>query len=187
MIPHWHPSTGTLPTIRPGEPGHSEDRSPYRCTFTQLVERFATSQPRIAILQGLLGYRQALALQGIVEGFQWIDGSFVENCEVIRGRPPSDIDVVTFMFIPAGCDQRKLVPLFTPDLTKSNFKVDAYAMYLGRPCDAVYTRRIAYWYSMWSHRKTNDVWKGFLQIDLAPSQDADAEILINNISTAGIP
>jgi hypothetical protein len=31
----------------------------------------------------------------------------------------------------------------------------------------------SYWYSMWSHRR-NQAWKGFLQIDLAPSQDVEA-------------
>lgn len=30
---------------------------------------------------------------------------------------------------------------------------------------------IAYWYSLWSHRR-DDSWKGFVQVDLDPEQDA---------------
>ncbi|RKW41698.1 MAG: hypothetical protein D8H96_09315, partial [Lautropia sp.] len=32
---------------------------------------------------------------------------------------------------------------------------------------------IAYWYSMWSHRRDGS-WKGFLQLDLHQARDADA-------------
>jgi hypothetical protein len=39
---------------------------------------------------------------GIVEGFQWIDGSFIEDAEKSRGRPPADIDIITFGGRPAG-------------------------------------------------------------------------------------
>ncbi|WP_414651656.1 DUF6932 family protein [Hafnia paralvei] len=33
---------------------------------------------------------------GLAEGFQWVDGSFTENIELIERRTPNDVDVVTF-------------------------------------------------------------------------------------------
>jgi hypothetical protein len=30
------------------------------------------------------------------QGFQWLDGSFAEQIELLEGRPPKDIDVVSF-------------------------------------------------------------------------------------------
>lgn len=35
------------------------------------------------------------------------------------------------------------------------------------------TRHSAYWYSVWSHRR-NQLWKGFVQVDLAPGEDTFA-------------
>jgi hypothetical protein len=48
-----------LPPIRPGQPGHSPDRSPYRVSLTAVIERLATSSERIKILRGLIAYRIA--------------------------------------------------------------------------------------------------------------------------------
>jgi hypothetical protein len=75
--------------------------SPYVTTCTEIVRRFGISRERLVILRGLLDYRAALSSIGIVHGFQWIDGSFVEDCETIRQRPPGDVDVVTFAYRPA--------------------------------------------------------------------------------------
>ena len=83
MIPAWNIS-GVLPPIRPGEQGHSHDRSPYVASLQQLVDRFATSYERSAILQGLLDYRRELYSSDIVRGFQWLDGSFLEQVEVME-------------------------------------------------------------------------------------------------------
>ncbi|WP_426763559.1 DUF6932 family protein [Hafnia paralvei] len=33
---------------------------------------------------------------GLAEGFQWVDGSFTENVELIERRTPNDVDVVIF-------------------------------------------------------------------------------------------
>lgn len=188
MIPHWHPSTGTLPTVRPGADGHSQDRSPYRCSFSELVERFATSPSRIEILLGLLSYRKALTVQGITEGFQWIDGSFVEDSERTRSRPPADIDVVTFFHTPADWDETTLVHLwellFHPPSTKANFKVDAYPFTLGEPSDAEFVGQVSYWYSLWSHCRDRDLWKGFLRLELSSDQDAAAEQLLDQITVS---
>ena len=49
---------------------------------------------------------------------------------------------------------------------------------LGQPVDALQVQSIAYWYSMWSHRR-DGLWKGFVQVDLDSAQDADARAVLN--------
>lgn len=55
--------------------------------------------------------------------------------------------------------------------------MDCYFSVLGQPVDARQVQNIAYWYSMWSHRR-DGLWKGFVQVDLNPSQDADARAVL---------
>ena len=183
MIPDWN-IAGVLPPIRPGQDGTSGDRSPYIAAFCQLVERFAHSSERIAILQGLLDYRMSLYAIGVDKGFQWLDGSFMEQVEVLECRPPNDVDVVTFFHLPDGVDQVTLFTnhrtLFTPKDIKEKFKVDGYPSVLGTPNTASHIRQVSYWYSMWSHRR-DGLWKGFLQIDLSPTADAEATVLLKQI------
>src|SRR3546814_15716743 len=102
--------------------------------MTEVVCRFSASAELIAIVRGLLDYRAGLAGIGVVQGFQWIDGSFVEDCETVRQRPPSDVDVVTFAYRPhtAIANQAWLQlfmnskHLFDHMIAKAEFKRDAY-------------------------------------------------------------
>ena len=87
MIPAWT-MAGILPPVRPGHAGHSPDRSPYAVPLWEVVEQFAATPSRTAILHGLLDYRAALHRSGLVSGFQWLDGSFMENVEARESRPP---------------------------------------------------------------------------------------------------
>lgn len=88
-------ASGALPPFIDASPTDPAKRSPYQTDMFQLVERFCTSPHRAKLLLGLNAYRQHLFDGGFVSGHQWVDGSFVEDVEVIRGRPPSDIDVIT--------------------------------------------------------------------------------------------
>ncbi len=105
--------------------------------MTEIVRRFGTSAERLAILRGLLDYRAAMAGVGVVHGFQWLDGSFVEDCETIRQRPPGDIDIVTFASRPAIPDWARFCSqhpeIFDPIQTKTLFKCDAYYVDLHKP------------------------------------------------------
>lgn len=179
-IPAWN-SAGVLPPIRPSASGNSPDRSPYPVALTTLVDRFSTSPERMEILDGLLRFRSGLHQAGILSGFQWLDGSFLEQVEVLEGRPPRDMDVVSFLDL-SGLDQHALIQqhgyLFDKQQAKASFSMDAYFVQIGGPLDADSIRRVAYWYSMWSHRR-NGLWKGFVQVDLDPAQDADASALLN--------
>ncbi|MCS5828604.1 hypothetical protein LNO09_12165 [Klebsiella variicola] len=77
----------------------SHARSPYKMDIVRFVSMFALSPARMKILKGFLDFRMSLSQAGLVEGFQWVDGSFTENIELIERRPPNDVDVVTFFSI----------------------------------------------------------------------------------------
>lgn len=180
-IPAWN-SAGVLPPIRPSAPGHSADRSPYVVDLAMVVDRFATSKARMSILDGWLRFRADLHAAGIVSGFQWLDGSFLEDIETLENRAPKDMDVVTFFDLPHGQDQgsmaRNHASLFDQKHVKANYGVDSYFTVLGQPTDRWQVKNISYWYSMWSHRR-DSVWKGFVQVDLNPVQDGDARAALN--------
>ena len=179
-LPNWN-SAGVLPPVRLGNAGHSADRSPYAVSLLSLIERFSSSPERIKILQGFLQFRACLYEIGIVSGFQWLDGSFLEHVELLEGRSPNDIDVVTFFELPEGQTQRSLAEknkdIFDIQYLKNTFSVDGYFTQLGQPTNQQQVKNIAYWYSMWSHRR-DGVWKGFIQVNLDPTEDVDAKQLL---------
>ncbi len=86
------------------------------------------------LLQKWLDFRATLYQAGIQEGFQWIDGSFVENIEQVSGRPPNDIDVVTFFYVPDGYTGAALYQrnprLFDSEFVKDRCAMDAYFVQL---------------------------------------------------------
>lgn len=163
-------------------------RSPYAVSLQELVERFATSPARCRILRGFLAYRRELRAIGIVEGFQWVDGSFVEQIEVLDGRPPNDIDVVTFYKVPISETQVTLFeknPLLFPanDEEKAKLKeifaVDGSMSSLDAKQQPL-IKQIIFWYSLWSHRR-DQTWKGFLQVELDGEDDAAALSLLDSL------
>jgi hypothetical protein len=151
MIPAWN-MEGILPPVWPGKDGASVNRSPYTSTLTEVIDAFGLSTERNLILRGLLDFRQALYSAGIVQGFQWLDGSFMEDVENHHMRSPNDIDVVTFSSLPAGETQKTLlakVPhLFDHAFVKTTYMVDCYYEFLGQPLAEHHVRQISYWYSM---------------------------------------
>ena len=179
-------TSGALPPIRPGASGESDDRSPYLAKILDVAQRFAHTDARRVIFRGLLDLRAGLRGFGL-KGAQWLNGSFVEDCEVVRGRPPSDIDVLSLLDIgdPTTAPAR-LAPalhLFDPKQTKLKFKVDHYVMQFGLPFDEGLARRVSYWYSMWSHRRIDQRWKGFVEVDL-DEDDAPALEWLNTTAAA---
>jgi hypothetical protein len=85
--------------------------------------------------------------------------------------------VVTFFRLPAGQTQASLLarnrPLFTPTDTKAAFHVDAYFVQLDETLPESLVERSAYWYSLWSHRRSGE-WKGYVQLDLSSADEAIA-------------
>jgi hypothetical protein len=190
-IPDWN-AQGVIPPINNQQPT-AVDRSPYTVSLTDVVLRFGLSAERRIVLNGFLRYRAALHTAGLVQGFQWLDGSFLEHVELLESRSPNDIDVVTFYKLPVGKTQQDL-QVQTPDIfpnsrasqlaLKANYHVDAYAVHLGMVSKRL-VERGTYWYSMWSHRR-NQIWKGYVQVNLAPIEDADALVALANLGNQGV-
>jgi hypothetical protein len=151
------------------------DVSPYRVTLVEVCERWGTTLPRREILVGLLALRGALRALGITQGFQWLDGSFVEDVETTRGRPPGDIDVVTF-FVPAPFDLAdpaiaNIVQIITDRAaTKAVFRTDHFLVPLTTPPELL-VDDVRYLGGLFSHRRADDVWKGMLRIDFDNAAD----------------
>ncbi|MBF0136002.1 MAG: hypothetical protein HQL65_07160 [Magnetococcales bacterium] len=174
-IPHWN-IAGVIPPVNSAR-GNSSDRSPYPVSLLDLVERFSTSPERMKILDGLLRCRAALHGLGLTQGFQWLNGSFLEHVEKLEKRSPRDIDVVTFYHLPPGETQRSLIEknatLFDLQQSKNIYFVDHYLQQMRSDQLERLVTKSVYWYSMWSHRRDKS-WKGYLQINLAPDEDAAA-------------
>ncbi len=166
MIPEFDLVNNILPPFL-GSPTHSLYASPYRSSFEEVASQLGTSPERLDILRGLSTFRAELRSLGIT-GFQWLDGSFVENCEAQRRRPPGDIDVVTF--IDAGCSRETVMkviqdPKFNSPLSKPTFHTDSFFIYLGDLSRPV-IKLTAFWYGLFSHRRDDFLWKGMLEIPL---------------------
>ncbi len=181
-IPNWN-AQGIIPPVDPGDPV-SIERSPYIVSLADLVLRYGTTKERVKILAGFLDFRAALHNLGVVQGFQWVDGSFLENIEALENRNPNDMDVVTFFHLPKGQDQANLVNLaprvFASVHTKQDYEVDAYFVMLNDGPPEPLVGQSAYWYSLWSHRR-NGVWKGYLQIDLSSAEDPVANANLTKV------
>lgn len=178
LIPLWN-HQGIIPPIDENDPT-SPTRSPYPTDVRQVVDRYSTTIERCEVLEGFLAHRAEIHRMGITAGFQWLDGSFMEDVEMLLSRPPNDMDVVMFADVPPAVEQ-SLQPLDVQILVdnpwiKANYKVDFYAFTLSEPPETL-IELAAYWYSMWSHRRSLQ-WKGFLSVRLEPGFDQDASDLL---------
>lgn len=175
-----------LPPFLGSDPGTISSRSPYPATIEDFVDSFCTSRERAAVLRGFLDLRTALRTAGFSAGFHWIDGSFVENCEVSRGRAPADMDVVSILRRPPGVaslqDWVSFVnqhagTLFNPHWTKATFHCDSYYIDLDSDPEVV-VEATAYWIGLFSHQRDSFRWKGLVRVEFGPGDDADALALI---------
>jgi len=167
-------------------------RSPYPATMSELVRRFATSAERAQILRGFKAFRDAIRAIGIENGFQWVDGSFVEACERVKGRPPGDVDVVTVIRRPAAllddAAWRILVAqhgatLFDAAYCKQTYSCDAYFIDLDIDPRNV-SEQTAYWFGLFSHQRDTFRWKGLVQVDIQSDDEAAMQAL-TEIEAAG--
>jgi len=160
-----------------GDPREPGDLSPYECTSLEICERFATSSDRIIILKGLINFRLRMVQEGILQGFQWLDGSFLENIELIESRSPRDLDIVTFYGGLTIEFQENLLISFPEfiytNLAKRNYMLDHYPVdYCISPDLTVENTR--YWIQLFSHNRLG-VWKGIIRLQLnTPNDDKEA-------------
>lgn len=190
MIPSVN-SSGVLPPFLPGnEPADPAAMAPYRASIKELASEFATTPERAAIFTGLLDFRDKMRNAGIDQGFQWIDGSFLEDCEKIRGRPPKDIDLVTFARRPPNYQQAaewkafvtSNLDLFSRVAVKAAYKCDAFYVDLFLPPEAVVACS-RYWFGLFSHQRSTYLWKGMIEVPLI-DDDADARALLRGRQNA---
>ena len=158
-----------------GDPRRPDQLSPYPCTSVELCQRFNSTPERRAILDGFLQFRQRLTALG-VRGFQWLDGSFLEDIETLESRAPGDLDVVTFYVEPNAnfsLDVVKTLPEFIDnDLSKNNFLIDHFPVDI--EFDGSFTvEATRYWSGLFSHRR-NAIWKGMLRVELCTTVDDTA-------------
>ena len=140
--------------------------------------RFGSTPARRNIVSGFLSFRAALASVGLVNGFQWIDGSFLEHIEVTEKRDPHDIDVVTFFHLPKDQTYRILLERapWLNNLQDIESRYSVHAFYVQLNADEVTSviAQATYWNNLWSHRRDGR-WKGYVQIDLSPTDDTTAK------------
>ena len=128
------------------------------------------------MFQGLLNYRQGLRGIGVKDGFQWLDGSFMEDVERTENRNPGDIDVVTFGTLPIVHAQKSKFfqdheNLLHPDQAKKNFSCHAFFVDLEiRP--RLLVDQSKYWFGVFSHKRVTHLWKGMVAITLNSSDSA---------------
>lgn len=169
------------PFVGPHGPGGShQDLSPYAATAVEVVDRFATTQRRCEILRGYLDHRAAMRGIGIVDGFQWLDGSFVED------KTPRDIDIVTFFRRPANASLVAQIGhlaaanpnIFNRAAIKAHHHLDAFFVDLDGKAESI-VELTRYFGGLFSHRRDDFLWKGMIKVSLASVDDAVALALLN--------
>ena len=133
-------------------------------------------------MNGLLDLRASFRSAGLREGFQWVDGSFVDD-PGHRTEEPKDIDVVTFFHLPPGETQQsfstKNSPIFDASANKIRYGVHSYFVVLDPNNIAYMIDRTCYWNSFWSHDRESQ-WKGYLEIPLSSGDDEEAKAVLSN-------
>ena len=175
------------PFVGQGGPGaSSQQMSPYPATALEVVNRFATTPNRKSILRKWLAHRTALRSVGFGRGFQWLDGSFVEN------REPNDLDVVTFLYRPNGLDDPQSFTshvnhnshLFDHANVRSNYSLDFHSVDLDGPPENI-VEMSRYFMNHFSHCRNDHLWKGMLTVRLEdPNDDLDTLAAIGSTSTS---
>ena len=151
--------------------------SPYVATALEVASGFGGTAGRRTILRGWLGHRAAMRAAGFDRGFQWLDGSFVEDKE------PRDLDLVTFLYRPRKVhDPVALTAVISanPDLflrprVRQRYSLDSFPIDLdGSPEGIVATS--CYFLGLFSHRRADNRWKGTIQVRIEDPNDDTAAL-----------
>ena len=150
--------------------------------MTELLAALGTTPVRQNLLLGLIKYRELLGSFGYTSGIQFIDGSFVEDVETREARDPGDIDVFSFLMQPAQYVGNIAVwqttgfpqwagEIVNRSLNKQRYQLDTYGMVVDQSGPLGMMNATIYWYSLFSHKKVAQDWKGFVRISLNPADD----------------
>jgi len=168
---------GVLPP-HDGDPTNQAGGSPYPATTLELCQAFGKSAERRAILKGFLDLRAALRQLQLVNGFQWVDGHFLED-DRQKKKAPDHIQVVTFCHPSPLFDDPQYADLANTvknrKKTRQQFRVDHMPVLLTWPPELVidHTR---HWCGLLSHQRETGVWKGLLKIDLDTISEDNAAL-----------
>ncbi|MGV0921850.1 DUF6932 family protein [Empedobacter falsenii] len=185
MIPDFDHNHVTPPHI--GDPRKEEDISPYYSNTLEFVTKFGTSIERVDILKKFLEFRQKLSEYGFTNGYQWLDGSFTENIEILENRAPRDLDIITLYDQPIFTNDQILnisnnfKSFFDSEISKREYKLDHYPFnYTNNPDFTV--KYTTYWIQLFSHNRLG-VWKGIIKVDLnTPEIDQQAIEYLTNLA-----
>lgn len=162
-----------------GPGGAPQDMSPYEVTAVEVVSTLGLTPQRKGILRGWLQHRAALRAIGFDRGFQWLDGSFVED------KHPNDLDIVTFFYRPPAVqDMTALAHLLRANLgvfgrhqVKASYMLDFFPVDLNGSAEALVSLT-RYLLALFSHRRGDGVWKGMLQVRLEDLADDAAALAL---------
>jgi len=161
-------------------PGDSRTyMSPHEASPVEVIARLGGTPQRRNILKGWLAHRMELRAVGVVTGFQWLDGSFVEDKE------PNDLDIVTFfrrpLAAPTAATMAELMmrtpSVFSRAQVKEAHHLDAQLVDLNATPEAV-VDLTRYWAGIFSHRRGDLMWKGMLKVDLDDRDDDLASLVL---------
>ena len=186
MIPPFN-HNNVLPPYLGINPASCDALSPYQCSIMEFCQRFAISDKRILILKGFILFRLKCYDIGITNGFQWIDGSFIEDIMASDNREPNDIDVVSFLFgLRANPNliieiTNKFQEFLNPALSKMNYHVDHYPVEADLSPIATISA-VKYWNQLFGHNRKG-IWKGMVEIPFCPTnaEDTDALNYLNSL------
>ncbi|OJW74911.1 hypothetical protein [Spirosoma sp. 48-14] len=167
-----------------GDPTEPSHLSPYSSSILEICQKFGTSPNRVQILKNLVEFRRNMTNLGIIEGFQWLGGSFMQDIETLETRAPRDLDIVTFHGL-LTTHQFSLIIHSFPEfrssvLSKKNFLLDHYPVdYCFKP--EVTVEHTRYWIQLFTHTRLG-LWKGMVRIELnTPFDDQAALDYLNSI------
>ncbi len=176
---------GILPPFVGDAPSETSSKmSPYLVTPNDVVNHFALNNKRKMILLGWLQYRKALREIGILEGFQWLDGSFLKDKETLRGDVPGDLDLMIFVRRPniakEDAEWSRFVQdnsiLFNPVNIKTSYHLDAYFIDLDSNTETIIDST-RYFLQLFSHQRFTGLWKGLLEVRHEDSTREDDRLL----------
>lgn len=173
---------GVLPPYL-GSPTDSREMSPYHSTSLEVCKRFATNENRVDILERWLVFRKKMSDGGMTVGVQWVNGSFVEDIEMIDPNRPGDMDVTTFFwsFNPTNGPvfMGMLPEASNPSEVKRKYRLDHQFMDLDKGAEFA-LESIPFWSSLFSHTREG-VRKGYLRVELnTPDIDLEAQLFLEN-------
>lgn len=135
-------------------------------------------------MRGLLDYRAVLYGAGYIRGFQFVDGSFVEDVETLQARAPGDIDVFTVAQMPAhylgnaqewqASGKPEWQRLMDFQANKQQFRVDSYGVVLEDAPLLDVIQAILYFHGLFGHQRVTMHWKGFAVVALDAADDQAA-------------